>query len=35
MESKFISADMMNDGFQDPMGTDAHQGLERWLDKFH
>ena len=21
--------------FQDPMGNDAHQGLERWLDKFH
>lgn len=26
---------MTNNGFQDPMGNDAHQGLERFLDKFH
>lgn len=26
---------MTKNPYQDPMGDDAHQGLERWLDKFH
>lgn len=26
---------MTDNGFQDPMGNDAHMGLERFLDKFH
>ncbi len=26
---------MVKNPFQDVCGNDAHQGLERWLDKFH
>lgn len=35
MEKTFNDSRMVNNGFQDPMGNDAHSGLERWLDKFH
>lgn len=35
MEKAFLQKDMTGNGFQDPMGNDAHLGLERFLDKFH
>ena len=35
MEKAFLQDRLTKNPFQDPMGNDAHQGLERWLDKFH
>ena len=35
MEKAFLEKRMTDDAFQDPCGNDAHQGLERFLDKFH
>ena len=35
MEKTFLDTKLTNNGFQDPMGNDAHSGLERWLDRFH
>ena len=34
-EKAFHTPQMTLNGFQDPMGNDAHQGLELFLDKFH
>ena len=35
MENAFLQDRLTKNPYQDPMGYDAHQGLERWLDKFH
>jgi len=35
MEKTFNDSRMVNNGFQDPMGNDTHDGLEKFLDKFH
>lgn len=35
MEKAFLQDRLTKNPYQDPMGNDAHQGLERWLDKFH
>lgn len=34
-EKAFHTPQMTLNGFHDPMGNDAHQGLELFLDKFH
>lgn len=35
MENAFNADRMRLNPYQDPMGKDAHQGLERFLNKFH
>lgn len=35
MEKTFLEKKLTDNANQDPMGNDAHQGLERFLDKFH
>ena len=35
MEKAFLQDRLTKNPFQDPLGDDAHQGLERFLDKFH
>lgn len=35
MENKFHENDLVLNPYQDPMGDDAHSGLERFLDTFH
>ena len=35
MEKAFLQDRLTKNPYQDSMGNDAHQGLERWLDKFH
>lgn len=35
MENTFLEKKLTDNANQDPMGNDAHQGLERFLDKFH
>ena len=35
MEKAFLDDKITLNPYQDPMGNDAHQGLERFLDKFH
>lgn len=35
MEKTFLEDKLVKNPYQDPMGNDAHQGLERFLDAFH
>ena len=35
MESLFSDCRITDNGFQDPLGNDAHLGLERFIEAFH
>ena len=35
MEKVFTDKRLTTNPFQDALGKDAHQGLQRFLDKFH